>query len=332
MKNMGQFMTKIIILVIIGLFAGFFANAQLFPGPVSLSASPESPSPGETFTVKASVLAFDKNTALFEWTVNDKKLADDSGLGKDNIILTAGELGSNMRITTRITRLNGAAISISITVPVSDLSLTWFAETYVPKWYKGKALPIQNSVVNIIAVPTLIVNGRLQKAENLIYNWKLDGKENELSGVGKQVFRIRTSDMPLTSHQIEVSVEDLNKKIYKTGQLLIINNNPFVLIYPSSPLGGIEPRTSITNFATTKRGIFDFAAEPFFFPVTAKKILSWKWAVAGNEIKESAENPHLLTVDTTGQPVGNIPIGIVAEDNTQEFLAPQTKIINLLLQ
>ena len=309
---------------------GFLANAQIIPDALSLIASPSSPSPDEIVTIQAATPTFEKNSAFFSWTVEGKERPDLSGAGQDVIKISAGGLGSSLRVSVLVLRDNADALSAALTVRIADLALSWFAQTYVPRWYKGKALPIQNSNVTMVAVPNIIIEGATLRPAELIYRWRLD-EEDEISGVGLDVFRIKTSDLPRSSHRIRVVVEDSGKQIKKEGELFIVPTTPSIFIYQSSPLGGIENRSSL-SFKTSPGGnLLDFWAEPFFFNALSRQNLSYRWTVGTTEVTGGVENPYLLTLDPGKQPTGIVPVSVSADDS-DAFTPSASAFLNLLLQ
>lgn len=287
-------------LITLGLIMSVVVYAQAIPDPVSLVASPSSPSPHQNFTVQAATPSFDKDTAYFSWTIEGKDHPELSGFGKNSMQLVSGDVGSATRISVKVSRPNNLENSLSLVVRVSDLALTWSAETYVPAWYKGKALPVQNSVVDVVAVPTIVQDGTVVRPEDLIYRWTLDDQDNALVGIGKNVFRVQTSDRPDTSYDVRVTVQSPDKSMSKDGQLFIVPSSPHVVVYPATPLGGAEYRTNATVVSTNKRGLIDFFAEAFFFPVVSKRNLFFHWNANGQDISGTPENPNILTLDTSG--------------------------------
>lgn len=328
---MKQAVLKITILFLVAVMTGNFVSAQVVPDPISLSANPASPAPRSQVKIRASTPTFDKNTAIFEWTIDGKSRSDLSGLGKDVITLPTGDVGSSIRASVSVIRQDGGeGGELSLTVYVSDLSLTWLSETYVPKWYKGKALPAQNAVVNVIAIPQISVGGSSIAPENLSYTWSLDDEEDAVSGIGKQTFRIRVSDLPGTTHDVRVVIQDQQKRIKKEGRIFITPSNARAAIYQSSPLGGIEPRTS-PSFIYAPLKELDLVVEPFFFPITSKRNLTYKWSVAGNETSGSVQAPFLLTLYPGSKALSSIPVSVNVSTENNLFL-PISKLVTLFFQ
>lgn len=317
-------------ILLIALFLGAgIMQAQTLPAALSLSATPSSPSPGESFTVQANTPSADSTIAFFNWAVDGKARQELSGFGKKDINLTAGGLGSLTRISVFASQGGKPLGSASLSVRPADLALTWVAETLIPRWYKGKALPVPSSVVNIIAVPQIVVGGKTLSPRNLVYRWGLDDEERILEGAGEDIFRIKTSDFPRSSHRITVAVEDINRTVKKTGEIFINPVSPQLAIYASTPLGGVEPRAAHSFFFTELRGLMDFIAEPFFFPVKSRKELSFRWSVAGNEVAGTPENPHVLTLDTNQRQPGEVLVE--ARVNWGAGLIPLTSARSLTL-
>lgn len=305
---------KFCILIFTFLFLSPAASAQFLPNAVSLSANPSSPSPGETVTIEAATPTFDRNTAFFSWTINGKARPDLSGIGKNIISLGAGKLGASLNITVNVSRENGPGGQAFLAIPIADIALTWFSETYVPKWYRGKALPIENSIISVIAIPSFIVGESRIPAKNLIYQWSLDDEINALSGVGQDVFRIKTSSFPKQTYHINLIIEDRNKRVRKEKDLFLTTYAPQTVVYPYSPLGGIESRQGIGYIFSKKQGLVDFIAETFNLPITSPKDLQYNWKVKNAAVIGSPENPQLLTLDTLNETESKIPLAVTTRD------------------
>lgn len=299
------------LIAIIATLAGVSgARGQAIPPPVSLVADPSSPSPRTQYTITASTPTFDKDLANFDWVIDGKARPDFSGVGANEITLSAGAVGSLTKIGVSVSRPTGDGGSSSLTVIPSELSLPWIAETSAPAWYRGKALPTPGARVSVITVPRIIIGGSALNPDSLIYRWRIDSDKESLVGSGKRVFSFTASTLPQTTHQIDVSVEDLNGRIHKEGRALITTDAvPRVVLYASSPLGGAEPRSA--GSAAARSGLFDIIAEPFFFPLSSVASLGYDWNIDGNPAPASVQNPRIATIDATGRANQNISVGAV---------------------
>lgn len=323
---------QLALLLVIGIFAGLVASSQFLPGTalVSLAATPPSPSPGETVTIEAFTPTVDKTTATYIWTVNGRFQEDLSGSGKTALTLTAGEVGSAIAVGVIVEQGGIEVGSAFLSIPVSDLALTWSADSLVPRWYKGKALPATESIVNVAAVPAITLGGTTIKPEALVYRWSIGDQRNALSGIGERVLQFRTSDFPKTTHQVRVVVEDQQGRVRKEGQILITTRDPRVALYRVSPLGGVESRNAFVAEYYTKNQILDITAEPFFYPVTSKKALSYKWSIGGVNVEGVPQNPDILTLDLSRLTTTVLPVAVTVDDENI-LIPPLTKTLSIIM-
>lgn len=288
--------------------------AQFLPKAVSLSATPSSPSPGETVAIEAATPTFDKNSAIFSWTINGVSRPDMSGMGKNIISLSAGKLGTALNITVTVTRETGPGGQATLAIPIADLVLTWHTDTHTPLWYKGKALPVENSIISIAAIPSVVIGGSRIQPKNLIYKWSLDDETNVLTGAGEDVFRIKTSPFSKQTYRVNLIVEDSGKRIRKEKNIFLTTFSPRVVVYPYSPLGGVESRQGIGYIFFKKPGLVDFIAETFNLPIASPKDLQYNWKVKNAAVIGSPENPQLLTIDTENETQSQIPLTVTTDD------------------
>jgi hypothetical protein len=281
---------------------------------LSLVSTPASPSPGETVSIQAETPTFDKNTVQFIWTVDGKSRPDLSGFAKNTFTLVAGAVGSTIRVNVEVLPQGFASIRATQTIYISDLSLTWTANTYKPKWYKGKALPVANSILRIAAIPAIIIDGVTIPVNKLIFTWNIDGKRI-LQQIGAQVFEYKAPERSFNTQLVRVVIEDINKRIKKEARIAINNQQPKAVIYQVFPLGGIGQRRGTTAFSPVSTGSLDLQTEPFFFNVLSRKDLLYEWSAEGKKIMSITENPFFLTLDIQEQSAGTIPVSVFVNDD-----------------
>jgi len=285
--------------------------------PFALITDPQSPSPGKQFTVTTETSSFDPNRTNYTWTVDGEPRPDLSGVGKNSFTLIAGEIGSSRYISVRAEPAGNQSVTASLTVYTTDVAMTWTARTYTPKWYKGKALPVPNAMVRVVAIPTIIIEGVIVPANKLIYTWDKNG-ERVLNGVGKQVLEFREPEQSWDAPTIVLTIEDADYRIQKEARVIIASARPRIVIYQSLPLGGIEFRRGTSVFPSIAPGIVDIQVEPFFFNRESKYDLSYEWSVQGTIASSSPRNPFILTLDMQQQPSSNVPIYVTVQDKVPD--------------
>lgn len=289
---------------------------QLVP-PFALIADPASPSPGQKILITTQTTSFDPNTTNYTWTIDGQPRPDISGLGKNFYSFIAEEVGSSKHLSVRAEPLDEKPTTASLTVYTTDLAMTWTAHTYTPKWYKGKALPIPNTIVRVAAIPTIIIEGITIPANKLIYTWNKNG-DRVLQGVGKQTLEFQEPEQSWDAPTIVLTVEDINHRVQKEARVMIISQTPHAVIYQSFPLGGIEFRRGASAFPSIQASVVDVQVEPFFFNRESKRDLLYEWSVQGDIASSSPRNPFLLTLDMQQQPPSNVPIYVTVQDKVPD--------------
>lgn len=303
------------------------------PDAVTLMSEAGSPHSGERFIVHAETPLFNPDTSVFEWTINGKKDTTISGQAKNAITVTAGSIGTALKIDVTVHNAAGETVSRSLTLWPADISLTWTAKTYTPPWYIGKAMPTANSVVVFTAVPEIIIDGKRKSPESLRYRWSVDEQQDVRSGIGVNTFHIQTANYPGASSQITVIVEDLENRVQTVKSIFITTRVPEVQVFQYSPLGGIESRSGAFFFSPVTGQFLDLLVEPFFFPVQQKRELSYEWTVSGNPQATDASTPYFLSIQTPrfGRET-MVPIGITVRDNKSLIPFAAAKVFDLNVQ
>jgi hypothetical protein len=90
--------------------------------------------------------------------------------------------------------------------------LLWQAnDSYVPPFYRGKALPTADSEIKIVAMPEIKNGSKMIDPKNMAYAWKKDYTNNtEGSGYGKNYFTY-TSDYLDSSNNIDVTASTIDQ-------------------------------------------------------------------------------------------------------------------------
>lgn len=296
------------IITLAGLLVASVSYSRVEPvevNQINISVFPDaSPSPGNVFTLTATPIP----GAYYTWIINGRVQQGLSGLGKDKIQLRAGRVGDTLKVTVEASHPTLGALRGSRTVTVSDVTLIWSADVYLPKWYKGKALPSPRSRVVVTAVPEIVLDGRRIPTGDLFFSWSVGGPSVSTSGTGMDSISIEMSDNPLQHASVLVRVEDSKGRVVKEKGISIDQARPQVSIYRSNPLGGVNHYSAVGSTVMLSSGTFDFQAEPFFFSTKRKGELNYKWSVAGISIEGTPQNPALITIDATDPRQASFPV------------------------
>lgn len=265
---------------------------------LALAINPPFPKSGEEVRVEAILVGADQNLSSFEWFRDGKQDKPASGKGK-NIFTFKMEDKARTVIDSVVTTPDGNRLSATRAITREHPIITWWTNTSVPLWYKGKPLPSPGSTVTIMATPGA---GFGEPAPGLFYSWNINLEPHpEISGIGKNKFTLKTSFVPGTSQQIIVRISNGSQTITQEAKLILPTRSPELLVYQLTPAGLTDFSRVISEFGGAAGGIFDFIAAPFYFRQDQPTQPALTWSVSGQAIP-GGDKPNILSIKTnTGE-------------------------------
>ena len=196
---------------------------------ISVNIAPRNPNPNETTTITLSSFAANLDSVLITWSVDGT--VSSAGIGKKSFSLQAGTAGSQKRVTVKISMPDGE-INKTITIRPSVMTLLWEAtDSYVPPFYKGKALLSEGSDVKVVAMPEIRVGTTMANPKNMTYSWKKDyNPDQQASGYGKS-FYVYTSDYLERSTNISVVAQTIDQTFSSEASINPASVNPKISFY-----------------------------------------------------------------------------------------------------
>ena len=290
-------MKKIFITILtVLLFTPLFTFAQIsMPGTdeVDILMSPQNPRPNEAVSLRVTSNFAGLDSFLISWSIDG--VVKKRGVGEKNYKITAPELGDSITITVTSAK-NGRVLNDSVVLRPVNVSLIWEADSYTPKFYKGKGLAVHQSNIRVIAMPSLVNSpGNKLNSKNLIYEWSLNGSvDKNQSGVGKDIFKFKGS-LISKPKLVTLSVASEGGSLSAWENITIRFGEPEILIYKKNPLTGTKNNHSLINVVV--EGIEStFIAEPYFFSkqLFDSGYLRYKWTVDGNSV-DSLDGSRKIT-------------------------------------
>ena len=128
---------------------------------VAIEVIPEVPGPFERATLVLTSYAADLDRSLVVWSVNGKEIQ--RGIGKKSFSFILGGVGSVSVVRVDVQTSTLGTITNTLTFNPGYVDILWEAsDSYVPPFYKGKALPSSQANMRLTAVPTMLsANGNL---------------------------------------------------------------------------------------------------------------------------------------------------------------------------
>lgn len=299
---------------------------------IILNSDPLTPLPNSTVTITASLSgvtgAGDSNYA---WFLNGIRQTGASGLNKNTFAFRVGATGAIYKINANVTTPNGENLFDSISLTVSDVDLTWVANSKTPVFYRAKIMPTQNSFVTISALPFIYRPGTKSRisANSLIYNWTIDRKLDSLkSGMAENSYILKVNNFFGNPYSVRLEVKTADSAISLNKFITIPVVRPQVWLYFSDPSTGLPFGAALKNL-TIKPANFNFVAETYFF-TAPKEELRWRWFINNREIMEENEKPWLASLNLANDFLGQFSAQIkVAVQNPQNDLEIAESITNL---
>lgn len=316
-----------IVLITVFLYAPYSTNAEIkiLESDISVEIVPENPKPYSDVTIKLSSYATDINSANIDWIVNNEKVL--GGVGRTTYSFKTNGPNSPTIIRVNIIPQGGVQVSKQIVIQPSEIEMFWQAvDSYTPPFYKGKALPISEGQIKVVAFPNTINVAKADK-KNMVYAWKLNNESIQSdSGYGKDSFVFQNSIL-FNKERIKLSVSSVDNTYNAIGSLEVGITSPKLIFYRKSPINGTLHNTAINGSTTMYEDEMTVVAEPYFLNRNSSD-LQYVWKI-NNEKIETPSRKTELTIRPSSRG-GYATIDLSVESTTKLFQSIKNNIrINL---
>ncbi len=259
-----------------------FAVNAASPTSILVSVNPENPAPNENVDINLSSYANNLDSVLISWSVNGKGVS--SGIGKKSFSTVAPNAGAETRIVATVALPDGSIDKV-ITIRPTVMALLWQAnDSYVPPFYKGKALPTADSEIKVVAMPEirdqLKNGGSVVNSKNLVYAWKKDYTNDANAGGYSKNYYTYASDYLEDSSNVSVVASTTDQKYSSQASMNIRTFEPKILFYKNDPaLGTLWENALRDGYIVQDAEILE--AAPYFISPKDIRIpsLSWSWSI-----------------------------------------------------
>ena len=271
-----------------------FAQEQDFG--ITLSSTPEQALPYLPVTVSVESFSSDLDRATIQWTINGKIVK--SGTGIKTISFRAGPLGSATTVVATVATIDGGQFSAGKTIYTTDTDIVWEAvDSYVPPFYKGKALPADEARVKAVAIPAVVGFGSTVKPKDFVYTWKRNFDIfGDASGAGKASYTFAL-DYLNTKEKISVDVGARSGSFSATASTDIVIVKPSINFYQKTADGIIHFEKTIGSNETLFSDSSLFASP---FSISSKNasdgILSYEWTNGDDTIEIDGSKKNSVTL------------------------------------
>lgn len=301
--------------------------ADINVNDVSINTDPEIPEENQEVKITLSSFLLNLDNAKIEWKVDGK--SERTGTGLKSFLITTGDLGKKTTVTAIIIDLNtGVRLEKNLIIEPSSIDILWeVKDSYVNNLYKGKALPVKESSIELTAIPNR-KNQTVASQKNLTFSWKrnFDNIPNS-SGFSKQSFSFK-NDYLKEVEKVEITARDNAGTYISSGKIDLVFYNPIILFYQKKDGLGIDFWNALNDGVSVGQNDFNLIAEPFFITPKNKNDVNLKyiWKVNGTTIETPAYKSYIIVRGDGGSGVSNIQLEV---SNLGKIFQKVTRSLNI---
>jgi len=320
-------LSLVITFLVFGIFFASRVNAAS-SSSILIDVTPPNPAPYENTSITLNSYANNLDSVSISWLINGKTVS--SGIGKKTFLLKAPAAGAETLVSAVIALPEGE-IETRILIRPAVMVLLWQAnDSYVPPFYRGKALPTPDSEIKVVAMPEIRnENGGLTSSKNMTYAWKKDyNNDQEASGYGKNFF-LFTNDYLDGSNNISVVASTVDQKYSSEASVNIGTTEPLILFYKNDSDIGTIWHNSLANPHKIQESEVVEAIPYFISPKELENpILTWSWSINDSPVNVQSFKKNLMPLRVESGTSGISRLKLVIE-NRYRIFQTATKEINI---
>lgn len=296
------------------------------PSSILVDVSPENPSPNSNVNISLRSYAANLDTVSITWIVNEKTVT--SGIGKKEFSVTVGASGSSTTVRAKIYLPDGE-IEKTINLKPSQMLLLWQAnDSYVPAFYKGKALPVADSKIKVVAMPDFRnSNGTTVSPKNVSYFWQKNySNDQSASGYGKNYFLYNHNFLD-NANNISVEAITPDQKSSASSQINIDVVTPEIVFYPQITGTGVIWENAISDNHQISGGETIVAIPYFIAPKDIRRPdLIWNWYINDIPVETRNARKNILSLVVGREETGVSKLKLEIENQYKIFQSSRKEI------
>jgi hypothetical protein len=293
---------KVAFLVFLILIPVIEARAQLTPlnesGRIFISISPESPLPGSIVRLFATSQVIDLERSDIVWYADKKLIAEGQGLTE--VSAPVGPLGSEVAVVVIAQGRDGGSATGEAFITPTEIDILWESDSYVPPFYKGRALPSAGTKLRMQAMARLqLPDGSTVPDNEIIYTWRRNGTVIQTSSGRGRSFAIFPAPTLFSKDTFSVEAVAVTGARSGKASVTIPSIEPQLILYEDHPLLGILYSNAFGQSTSVRDAEMTFAAVPYFAEANSSddSQLVYKWQVNGRPINADYSRPSEITIN-----------------------------------
>lgn len=269
-----------------------------FGGNLSISLSPQYPSPGQPVHLTANGGGLDLENSAIVWRVGGKVIAQGTGVTSADMI--AGPLGSEANIEADVAMPDGTALNAQAVVAPTEIDILVGSDSYVPPLYLGRALPSAGTNLILQAISYFKrTDGTLIPDADIAYTWKRNNEVIASVSVRGKSTAIITAPHLFASDTI--TVDAVSTDATRTGEasVLVPTVSPVLDLYEDHPLYGVLYHQALRATSFIPEAEMTFTGVPYFAQAhsATDPALAYAWHVNNEAVSSSVSTPNEITIN-----------------------------------
>jgi hypothetical protein len=267
------------------------------------------------------------DSVLITWTVNGRSVSSKIGMKSFSVVAPAA--GAETRVVATVALPDGSIDKV-ITIRPTVMALLWQAtDSYVPPFYKGKAMPTPDSEVKVVAMPEIKSGSQTVSSKNMVYTWKKDYTNDAgASGYGKNSYTY-VNDYLEDSNNISVVATTTDQKYSSQASIDVRTYLPKILFYKNDLAFGTLWEKALANGHRID-GEEILEAAPYFISPGDIRIpsLIWSWSINDEYVAVDGVRKNILPLKAQAGASGTSKIKLEI-NNRYKIFANATGSLNL---
>jgi hypothetical protein len=270
-----------------------FAQNPSTPTSEAVGISTESQfiEPKEEVIVKAESRLINLNNANITWQVNGSIV--NTGVAVKEISVMSGNVGETTEVSFQADIPDRGVITRSIKINPVDIDLVWEStESFVPAFYKGKALHPGWGNIKVTAIPHITKpdsNSRYS-SEELVYEWEYNNLvHGDDSGRGENTFSVGGTPR---QNRVSVTIQTPQGDNIASESITIPVVDPGVVLYPDSNTEGLVLSRSFSNANINQTSLdnTNISVQPYYFLAEkpSSEDIGYDWSIGGDTTDNSS--------------------------------------------
>ena len=299
---------------------------------ILLDVEPSNPEAFERVTLSLETFAIDIDLYNITWMVNGEEIL--SGFGEKILTTSVGQYGESTKVDILIEAKDGRIVRKNTVLRPATVDILWEAyDSYVPPFYKGKALPSRGSILKVTAIPNLVIGDNHLSHSELDYTWRWNYRVKDTSsGFNRQFMAIKNL---FTNREevLSVEVQNLGGNIRGEGETKVIMLEPDPLFYNVFPENNqYDLSRALSSVSSSVGEPVNISVAPYFFsiqPGATPNILSYQWQANNSPVSSNNQrSKNQISIASTTQGSTELKINIEHPQEDFQFASESLNMVS----